>query len=157
MENIMKRINPTWIIALAAGLLGAAINGLDRPALAQSGDIVMVASKANAAASVSKGDAKKLLLGQTLTWPSGAPVIVVLTPAGSAQRATVLTKLCGMSESDFTRYQMQVAFTGRTATTIHEEHSVAGVTAFVKSHPGAVGFLPKSEAGDDVKVVLTVD
>jgi hypothetical protein len=157
MKYFGKRINATWTIALAAGVLGAGMKLIDRPVLAQSGEIVMVASKANAAATVSKGDAKKLLLGQTLTWPGGAPVIVVLTPAGSAQRTTVLTKLCGMTESDFTRYQMQVAFTGRTATTIHEEHSVAGVTAFVKAHPGAVGFLPKSEAGDDVKVVLAVE
>jgi hypothetical protein len=157
MKYFGKRINATWIIALAAGVLGAGINLTERPVLAQSGEIVMVASKTNAASSVSKGDAKKLLLGQTLAWPGGAPVIVVLTPAGSAQRATVLTKLCGMSESDFTRYQMQVAFTGRNATTIHEEHSVAGVTSFVKTHPGAIGFLPKGEAGDDVKVVLTVE
>lgn len=153
----MKRINPRWIVALAAGVLGASISVVDKPVLAQGGEIVMVANKANPVATVSKGDAKKFLLGQSLTWSNGAPITIVLTPAGSAQRATVLTKLCGMSESDFTRYQMQVAFTGRTAATIHEEHSVAGVTAFVKTHPSAIGFLPKSEAGDDVKVVLAVD
>ena len=153
----MKRINATWIIAFAAGAFSTGIYLTERPVLAQAGDIVMVASKVNTAAAVSKNDAKKLLLGQTVTWPGGTSVIVVLTPAGSAQRTTVLAKLCGMTESDFTRYQMQVAFTGRTATTIHEEHSVAGVTSFVKSHPGAIGFLPKGEASDEVKVVLTVD
>jgi ABC-type phosphate transport system substrate-binding protein len=155
----MKRKNATCLFALAAGLLCMSNEAIDRPVQAQEAEpLVMVANKGNAAAaSISKAEAKKMMLGQTLTWASGAPVIIVLTPAGSAERSAVLTKICGMSESDFTRYQLQVAFTGRTAATVHEEHSVAGVTTFVKTHPGAVGFLHKSEAGDDVKAVFALN
>ena len=158
----MERIRVTWairILALTAGGLCAGFAGSNPPLLAQGADeLVMVANKSNApAASMTKGDAKKLLLGQTSKWSGGVPVIVVLTPAGSAERTQVLSKICGMNESDFTRYQLQIAFTGGTAATLHEEHSVAGVSAFVKGHPGAVGFLHKSEAGDDLKTVLTLN
>ena len=156
----MKRIRvmrTTRILALAAGGLCAGIAGSHL--LAQAGDaLVMVANKSNVpAASMTKGDAKKLLLGQTSKWAGGVPVIVVLTPAGSGERTQVLSKICGMNESDFTRYQLQIAFTGGTAATVHEEHSVAGVSAFIKAHPGAVGFLHKSEDSDDLKAVLTLN
>ncbi len=158
----MKRIRLTWatrILALAAGGLCAAIAGSQPPVLAQGAEaLVMVANKGNAAAaSMTKGDAKKLLLGQTSKWAGGVPVIIVLTPAGSAERAQVLSKICGMNESDFTRYQLQIAFTGGTAATLHEEHSVAGVSSFIKGHPGAIGFLHKSEAGDDLATVFTLN
>jgi hypothetical protein len=155
----MNRKNATCLLALAAGLLCAGIHPIALSGDAQEADtLIMVANKGNAsAASMSKGEAKKMLLGQTLTWPGGAPVVIVLTPSGSAERAAVLTRICGMNDSDYTRYNLQVAFTGRTAATIHEEHSVAGVTAFVKSHPGAVGFLHKSEGGEEVKEVLSLN
>jgi ABC-type phosphate transport system substrate-binding protein len=155
----MRRTNATWYFALAAGLLWGSVTQVERPVLAQGAEaLVMVANKSNAAAaSVSKAEVKKMLLGQMLTWSGGSPVIIVLTPSGSAERTAVLSKICGMSDSDFTRYQLQVAFTGKTAATVHEEHSVAGVTSFVKAHPGAVGFLPKGEAGDEVKAVLSLN
>jgi len=154
----MKRLDATWFFALAAGLVCGSLSISERPVFGQGAEtLVMVANKTNPSASVSKGDAKKMLLGQMTAWPDGAPVVIVLTPAGSAQRAAVLTKICGMSESDYTKYQLQVAFTRRTPATIHEEHSVAGVTSFVKAHPGAIGFLRKSDAGDDIKAVMTLE
>ena len=158
----MERIRVTWatrVLALVAGGLCAGIAGSTPLMLAQGPDaLVMVANKSNpAAASMTKGDAKKLLLGQMSKWSGGVPVIIVLTPAGSAERTQVLSKICGMNESDFTRYQLQIAFTGGTAATLHEEHSVAGVSVFIKGHPGAVGFLPKREVGDDLATVLTLN
>jgi long-subunit fatty acid transport protein len=77
--------------------------------------------------------------------------------AGSKDRATVLQFVCGMSEAEFTRFQMQVAFTGRQATALHGATSAADTKAFVKANPGAVGFLHASEVGLDVKTVLTLD
>lgn len=153
----MKRTNPERLFAAALGLIFVS-SVLNRNVLGQGAEpLVMVSNKSNAAAaSMSKGEAKKLLLGQTLTWAGGVPVIVVLTPAGSVEHTTVLTKICGMTEAEFTRYQLQVAFTGRTPATFHEERSVAGVTNFIKTHPGAVGFLRKGEAGDDLKTVFNL-
>lgn len=158
MERSMKRANLERIAALALGSICAGIN-LNRVAFGQGSDaLVMVSNKSNAAAAnMSKGEAKKLLLGQTQSWAGGVPVIVVLTPAGSAEHTAVLTKICGMTEAEFVRYQLQVAFTGRTPATLHEEHSVAGVTTFVKTHPGAVGFLRKGEVTDDLRSVLNLE
>jgi hypothetical protein len=155
----MTRSTTVRKFAIAAGLLGAISSLVDTSLHGQGAEgLVMVANKTNASASnMTKGEAKKMMLGQTLTWPGGGPVTIVVTPAGSSEHSAVLTKVCGMSEGDFTRYQLQVAFTGRTPTTFHEEHSVAGVTSFLKSHPGAVGFLHKNEVGEDLKVVLPLE
>ena len=154
----MKWTNRERVVACTLGLLCAS-TVCEQISLGQGAEaMVMVSNKSNAAAAnLSKGEAKKLLLGQTLSWAGGVPVIVVLTPAGSAEHTIVLTKICGMTEAEFIRYQLQAAFTGRTPATLHEEHSVAGVTNFVKTHPGAIGFLRKGEVGDDLKTVLNVD
>jgi ABC-type phosphate transport system substrate-binding protein len=117
----------------------------------------MVANKANtAAAGMSVTDARKLLLGETSSWRNGNKVVVVLSPAGSVERAAILKKICGMSEAAYTRYEMQAAFTGQTAATVHEGASDAAVKGIVKANSGAVGFLHKSQADESVQAVLEV-
>lgn len=74
----MERIRVTWatrVLALVAGGLCAGIAGSTPLMLAQGPDaLVMVANKSNpAAASMTKGDAKKLLLGQMSSGPAGSP------------------------------------------------------------------------------------
>jgi ABC-type phosphate transport system substrate-binding protein len=118
--------------------------------------LVMVVNKANAAASIGKPEAKKLLLGSTNTWPDGKKVVVVLSPLGSADRVALLQGLCGMSQAEFTRYEMQAAFTGRESVRTQEEPSIASIKAFVKANPGALGFIHESEVDKDLKSVLTV-
>lgn len=153
----MKHKHAIWLFALALGLASVSMD-LNRVAQAQGpGELVMVVNKGNST-NLTKADAKKLLLGVTSTWANGAKVVVVLRPAGSAERAAVLKKACGMSESDYTRYQLQASFTGRTAASVHEAASATAVKAFVKANAGAVGFLQKSEAaGDDVKIAITLE
>jgi ABC-type phosphate transport system substrate-binding protein len=119
--------------------------------------LVVVVNKTNAAANLSKSDARKLLLGDTSSWPNGSKVLVILRSAGSPERAAALKKVCGMTESEYTRYELQVSFTGRTAATVREAPSAAAIKAQVKANPGAVGILRKGDADEDVKVVLTLD
>jgi ABC-type phosphate transport system substrate-binding protein len=154
----MKRRNVAWLLALAT-LLACWTANLDQPARAQEPDtLVMVANKANAsAATLNKGEARKLILGQTISWPNGSKVIVAMRPAGNSERAVVLKKLCGMNESEYTRYGLQAMFTGQSVPPLHEVASSEAIKNFVKANPGAIGFLPKSEVDADVKAVLTLD
>jgi ABC-type phosphate transport system substrate-binding protein len=126
--------------------------------LAQGGEaMVMIVNKSNASSALSKSDAKRLVLGQTVTWPSGGKVTVVMKPEQSADRASVLEKVCGMNEAEYTRYEMQVVFTGRPAAAVQIEPSSAAIKSFVKANPGAVGFVHPSEVDSDLKAVLTID
>jgi hypothetical protein len=59
--------------------------------------------------------------------------------------------------AEFTRFQMQLAFTGRPATAMHEADSAAATRSFLKANPGAIGFLHASEVDATVKPVLTLE
>ncbi len=118
--------------------------------------LVMVVNKANATAEVGKAEAKKLLLGTTASWADGKKVVVVLRPQGTPDRAELLKEICGMTEAEFTRYEMQAMFTGRVPVKMQDEPSTAAIKAFVKANPGAVGFVHESEVDKDLKSVLTL-
>jgi hypothetical protein len=117
----------------------------------------MVVNKANSVTAVTKGEAKRMLLGQMTAWPGGGQVLVVMEPPHSNDHAAVLDKICGMKEADFTRYQMMVMFEGKPMLLPHEEASVAAVKSFVRDHPGAVGFVHGGDLDKDLKAVLTVE
>ncbi len=144
-----------WLIALVVGV-GIQSTAHESMLLAQeSDDLVMIVNKGNAATmGMNLGEARKLLLGEISGWRTGAKVIVVLKPAGSADRAAILKKVCGMTEAAFTKYELQASFTGQNAATVHEAASAAMIKGMVKANPGAVGFLHKSELDDTVKSVL---
>ncbi|KAA6455843.1 hypothetical protein DYQ86_26755 [Acidobacteria bacterium AB60] len=128
------------------------------PAAAQSPDeLVLVVNSANdAAQGLTKDDARKLLLGETTTWSNKAKVVIALPPSGSPQREAILKRVCGMNETIYTRRQLQAAFTGNQAASLHDAPSAAVVKNFVKTNPGALGFLHKSEVDASVKVAMDV-
>ncbi len=130
-----------------------------RIAAAQGSEaLVMIANKGNASATgINLGEARKLLLGETSGWRSGEKVLLVLAPAGSAERAAVLKKVCGMTEAAYTRYQMQASFTGQMPAAVSSAASDAAVKAAVKTHAGAIGFIHKAEADESIRVVLALD
>jgi len=136
-----------WIVAAILALWTIA------PEAQEDGVLVMVVYKANPANRLTAGEARKLLIGETKTWPNGQDVVVMLTPPGSPARIAVLKKICGMTEALYTRYEMQANFTGQTVAKIAVSPTDAAVKAAVKSNPGAVGFLPKNMVDDSVKAV----
>jgi hypothetical protein len=154
----VKRRYAASVLALASFL---AFWSLFRslPAAGQKVDpLVVVVNRVNATASkMSKGDAKRLLLGETITWPNGGDVVVVLEQVGSADRTGTLQKVCGLSEAEYTRHNLQATFMGGTAATVHQVASAAAMRSFIKSNPGAVGFLHASEVDENVKAVLSLD
>lgn len=146
--------------SLLLGVLGMVISvmGPDTAVAAQNADpFVMIVNKANlAAVGMGKTSVKKLLLGETARWPDGENVTIVLRPAGSDERAALLNEICGMSEAEFTRHNLQAQFMGQTVAFLHQERSPAALKNFVKSNSGAVGFLHRSEADDSVKIAWVV-
>lgn len=155
---MMQRKHLVWPFALAVGVLCSGLD-LDRPALAQeAGTLVMVVNKGNAStAAISKSDARKLLMGQTVSWPNGEKVVVVLGPERSTERVAVLQKVCGMTEAEFTRYQLQIIFAGRPATALQEENSAAAARSFVKANPGAIAFMHEADVDKELRIVLKVE
>lgn len=154
----MKRRHIASLLALTAGLACGSVN-LHGPVQAQEADpFVMVANKSNgAASSMDKVTVRKLLLGETVAWPNGWQVVVGMKPVGSGDRAAVLGKVCGMSEAEFTRHNLQAMFMGQAVALMQQEPSAAAMRSFIKTNPGAVGFLRKSEVDENVRVVWTLE
>ncbi len=154
----MKLTTSTFVLALSIWIAPWAAS-LDQLGAAQKVDsLVMVANKGNASISnMTKSDAKRLLLGETTSWPNGRKVVVVLGTVGSANRTLVLQRVCGMSEAEYTRHNLQATFMGDTVASVVEAPSAAAVKSYVKVNPGAVGFLRESEVDDNVKAVWPVN
>lgn len=146
--------------SLLLGMLGMAIGvmGPDTPVAAQNADpFVMIVNRGNSAtAGMGKSSVKKLLLGETARWPNGENVTIVLKPVGSDERAALLNEICGMSEAEFTRHNLQAQFMGQPIASLHQERSPAALKNFVKSNSGAVGFLHRSETDESVKIAWVV-
>jgi len=109
--------------------------------VAHAGDaIVVIVNAANPIDNLSTAELKKLFLSDRSRWDTGKSVAPVMV-TGSPERTTFLKTVCGMSDSDFNKYFLQAAFTGKSATPPKEVSSVAALKSFVVSSPGAIGFV----------------
>ena len=144
--------------ALAAGLSCWSMCQVLSLQAQKADELVMVVNKANAGATgMTVAEARKLLLGETTSWRGGAKVIVVLGPPGSSDRAAVLKKVCGMSETAFTRYEMQTAFTGQTVASVVEAPTSEAMKDKVMANAGAIAFLHSSQVDQRVQAVLNLE
>jgi ABC-type phosphate transport system substrate-binding protein len=114
--------------------------------LAQAGDaIVIIVNAANPVENLTVGELKKLFLSDRSKWDTGKSVFPVMVTAGAPERTSFLRIVCGQNDADFSKYFLQAAFTGKSATPPKEVGSAAAVKSVVGNSPGAIGFV---RAGD---------
>jgi hypothetical protein len=70
------------------------------------------------------------------------------------ERGVVLREVFKMSESDYTKYFLQAAFTGRVQAAPKNLPSAAQMKARLAANPNAIGYLNKEDVDDSVRVVL---
>ncbi|MGA3240330.1 MAG: hypothetical protein ABSG03_28975 [Bryobacteraceae bacterium] len=80
-------------------------------ASAQQGFAIVV-NKDNPNAHLTRALLRRMLMGETATWPGGEKVVIFLGPAGNAARAAALKEICGMTESDYSKHALQASFDG---------------------------------------------
>jgi ABC-type phosphate transport system substrate-binding protein len=143
----MTRNRNLLSLALAASLfaLASLLSIPPRIARAAGDPIVVIVNQANPVDNLSASELKKLFLSDRSRWDTGKSVAPVILAAGAPERTVFLKIVCGMSDSDFSKYFMQAAFTGKSATPPKEVSSSAALKSFVASSPGAIGFV---KAGD---------
>jgi len=115
------------------------------PVAAAGDPIVVIVNAANPVENLTVGELKKLFMSDRSKWDTGKSVAPVMVVAGAPERTAFLKAVCGMSDADFTKYFMQAAFAGKSATPPKEVGSAAAVKAFVGGSPGGIGFV---KAGD---------
>ena len=134
-------------IRVVAWLAAAAILAVVsiHPVEAASDPIVVIVNASNPVDNLSMGELKKLYLSDRSRWDTGKAVAPVMPGPGTPERTSFLKTVCGMNDGDLSKYFMQAAFTGKSATPPKEVGSASAVKSFVASSPGAIGFV---KAGD---------
>lgn len=102
--------------------------------------------------SLSKKAASDLFLKKTTKWPGGAAVVPVDQVDTAAVRDAFSRSVHGKPVAAVKSYWNQQIFSGRDVPPV-EKRSDAEVLAFVRSNPGAVGYVSEGAATDGVRVV----
>jgi hypothetical protein len=117
------------------------------PASANS-SIVVVANTGNKQIQLNRQQVRNLFMGGALPYDLEA----VALPPENQTRVLFNTRVVGLTESRIQSYWAQMRFTGRKKAP-KEVASEKAVLEYIKSHPGAVGYLP---AGVSIPDELTV-
>jgi len=113
---------------------------------------VIVHSSVSETASAS--DIQRVFLGKTKSLAGGTKVVPINLSPGQPVRDEFDTKVLGKSSSQLKAYWSRLVFTGKGQPP-KDVGSPADVVNLVKSNPNMIGYVPKGEAGDGVKVIAS--
>jgi ABC-type phosphate transport system substrate-binding protein len=133
------------LATLAALLLAAAL-----PAAAD--DFKVVVHPENPVAELSAGELSRLFLKKTLRWPEGRAVRPV-EPASPPLRERFSVAIHQKSLNATKAYWNQLIFSGRDVPPL-EKPDDAAVLAYVRSDPGAIGYVSPGADLTGVKVLV---
>jgi ABC-type phosphate transport system substrate-binding protein len=120
---------------------------------AAAADFKVVVNSANPTQSFSAQALERLFLKKDTRWESGDPVEPVDQSAKAPVRAVFSSSVHRKDVGAVKSYWQQQIFSGR-GTPPPEMSSDAEVLAFVRSHPGAVGYVASGTAvGDGVRAL----
>jgi ABC-type phosphate transport system substrate-binding protein len=134
----------------------ATIGALSSPLAAHAQEFTVIVNASNPVSSLPRDDVAKLFLKKTIAWQSGKIVSPVeLPPAAKAREAFARTVL-NKSITQVKSYWQQQIFSGRDVPP-PEKQTENDVVAFVRSNPGAIGYVSKgADIGRGVKALAVV-
>lgn len=144
----MKRTFRLLSLILTIGVLAS-------PMAAGAQEFTVIVNAANPLASMQRDDVAKLFLKKTVSWQSGQAASPVELPAAAKAREAFARTVLNKSIPQVKSYWQQQIFSGRDVPP-PEKQSENDVVAFVRSNPGAIGYVSKGvDIGRGVKA-LTV-
>ena len=112
----------------------------------------VVTNEANPVSTLSRGQVSRIFFRKTLTWDDGRQMAPVDQMPNSAARQAFSRTIHGKAVQSVQAYWMQLLYSGR-AVPPPELGSDADVIVFVKSNPGAIGYVSSSASSGGVKVL----
>ncbi len=119
-------------------------------------EVDIVVNKSNNVGSLSREEVRRIFMGEKSSWPGGKHVTVLMLAADQPERGVILREVFKMNESDYTRYFLQAAFTGRVQAAPKDLPSAARMKGRLAANPNAIGYLNKGDVDDSVRVLLKV-
>ncbi len=137
---------------LMLALVGGWVRLLGVSAAFEEVDIVV--NKSNNVSALSRQEIRRIFMGEKSSWPGGKRVTVLMLTADQPERGVILREVFKMNESDYTRYFLQAAFTGRVQAAPKDLPSAARMKGRLATNPNAIGYLNKGDVDDSVRVLL---
>jgi ABC-type phosphate transport system substrate-binding protein len=117
-------------------------------------EVDIVVNKSSSAKSLSHEEIHRIFIGEKSSWGGGKHITVLMMAPGQVERGVVLREVFKMNESDYTKYFLQAAFTGRVQAAPKDLASAEQMKARLAANPNAIGYLKKEDVGDSVRVLL---
>jgi ABC-type phosphate transport system substrate-binding protein len=117
-------------------------------------EVDVVVNKANGIAPLSRDELRRIFMGDKTSWPGGKRITVLMLAPDQPERVVILQALFKMNESEYTKYFLQAAFSGRVLAAPRDLPSGAQMKARLAANPNAIGYLKKEDVDDSVKVLL---
>lgn len=102
---------------------------------------------------LSFADLKAIFRGERQFWSDGRRVTLLMRAPVAAERAFVLDRIYGMSESEFREYWIAKMFRAEVAAGPKLVYSADMARDLVTVIPGAITFVPANEISSETKVV----
>jgi len=118
---------------------------------AWAGSLLVIASPKATVGTLSDGELAAVYLAKRKSWPDGVAIVPVNREATSAVRKRFSQDVFHRSPQDVAEYWNRLRFQGKFPPLV--QTSNAAVIGFVRSVPGAIGYIEADHAPAGVKVV----
>lgn len=119
---------------------------------AMAADFQLVANNSVPATSLTKSAVSAIFMKKTMKWEDGTPIVAADQNDKSPVRDAFTTFVHGKSVAAIKSFWQQQIFSGRDVPPV-EQPGDAQVLAFVRSTPGAVGYIGAKTPATGVKVI----
>jgi ABC-type phosphate transport system substrate-binding protein len=137
---------------LALALMRSCVGLLAVSAAIEEVDVVV--NKSNNVAPLSRDEVRRIFMGEKSSWPGGKRITILMLAPDQPERAVILQALFKMTESEYTKYFLQAAFTGHVLAAPKDLLSAAYMKRHLAANPDAIGYLNRKDVDDSVKVLL---
>ena len=119
-------------------------------------NIKIIVNTSNEVTSISKEQLSRLFLKKTTKWDNGTKVSPVDFGANSEVRGKFTKSIHGKSVSAIKAYWQKKIFTGKGVPPVELQND-KDVLEFVRSNPGAIGYVSSGANTSAVKVITVTD
>jgi ABC-type phosphate transport system substrate-binding protein len=140
-------MNKTRWLILLVGLVGCW-------SAAEAQDVVLVANKDVQISEIKDSDLRAIFTGEKTRFADGSHAVPV-TLKGGAVHEVFLTKHVGETPAEFRAVWRRAVFTGQGSMPKAFD-SESSLIAYVATTPGALGYVSRVSAKDNVKVITVV-
>ena len=131
----------------------ATVGVLSSPLAARAQEFTVIVNASNPVSSLPRDEVAKLFLKKTVSWGSGKMVTPVELPPAAKAREAFARAVLNKSPAQVKSYWQQQIFSGRDVPP-PVKPTENDVVAFVRSNPGAIGYVSKGvDIGRGVKAL----